>query len=74
MRDMEANVATSLTLSSYLGMTFDPLECDTMEFCQGSEGFEGIVDGGKKHFGHHNRKQNKESCGSGRAAGRSSGQ
>lgn len=54
---------------SHLGTTFHPLECDTMEFCQGSEGSKGTVDGGKKQFGHHNRQQNKESCGSGRAAG-----
>lgn len=46
--------------SSRLDTTFHALECDTMEYCQGSEGSKGIVDGGKKQFGHQSRKQNKE--------------
>lgn len=72
VRDTRRQMLLHHIWSSHLGTTFHPLECDTMEFCQGSEGSKGIVDGGKRQFGHHNRQQNKESCGSGGAAGRSS--
>lgn len=74
VRDTRRQMLLHHIRSPHLGTTFPPLECDTKEFCQGSEGSKGIVDGGKRQFGQCNRQQNKESCGSGRAAGRSSWQ